>query len=118
MSATSLVGYSHVSRVHVKNKITTSGEYVYKIPSCNPWGVTSIQIFIAGGASVTVSTNDHTDEDYTANTAGEASEFVDWSYGVATTSGKYVLQQPHNYIKITATCPIVGPDYVSIVVRV
>jgi hypothetical protein len=118
MSATSLIGYPHVSRVHIKKKITSSGEHIFKVPSCNPWGVSSVQLYINGAASVTVSTNDHSEEDYTANTAGEASEFVDWSYGSATTSGKYIIQQPHHYLKFTVTCPTPVTDYVSIVVRV
>jgi hypothetical protein len=117
MAGTSLIGYYHTPRVHFKKKITVTGDTVVMIPVTNPFGVTSIQLYINGGASVIVSTNDHTQEDYEANTAGEAAEFVEWSYGSTTTSGKYTLQQPHNYIKFAVICPT-GSDFVSVVVRV
>ena len=107
-------GFNYLPQQQKKIKVTATGVSTHHIPVSNPWGQTSISVYISGIASVTLRTNPHTKTDYDTNADGEQNEFIDWPEGAVATSGKYVLQQPHNYLQIDA---VITSGYVRIVIE-
>ena len=107
-------GFNYTPRQYCNVKLTSTGSVIRHIPINNPWGQTSISVYISGIASVTLRTNPHTKEDYDANADGEQSEFIDWPEGTISASGKYVLQQPHNYLQIDVT---ITSGYVRVIIE-
>jgi hypothetical protein len=107
-------GFNYRSQQQKNIKIIATGVSTYDVPVFNPWGQTSISVYISGTASVTLRTNPHTKADYDLNADGEQNEFIDWPEGAVSTSGKYILQQPHNYLQIDV---VITSGYVRVVIE-
>ena len=107
-------------------KLITTGDTIVELGnSVNPFGQTAVWVFIGddatppgtGTATLELLTNDHTKDVYDANDDNQQDEWISSVYGAITTSGKFVLQQPCQRIKISVSGMTEG-HYIRVLVTV